>query len=80
MFLDLFLRNTKKILTLSIQKKMRKRLHRENELLSELFKFKLAKFLYKKELPREYLESFFIDLNQHKKIPQHILKDSLSLK
>ena len=61
MFLDLFLRNTKKILTLSIQKKMRKRLHIKNELLSELFNFKLAKFLYKK-------------------IPQHILKDSLSLK
>ena len=48
--------------------------------LSELFNFKLAKFHYKKEPPREYLESFFIDLNQHKKIPQHILKDSLSLK
>ena len=48
--------------------------------LSELFNFKLAKFHYEKEPPREYLESFFIDLNQHKKIPQHILKDSLSLK
>ena len=28
--------------------------------LSELFNFKLAKFHYKKELPRRYLESFLI--------------------
>lgn len=50
-----FFEKYKKILTLSIQKKMRKRLHRKNELLSELFKFKLAKFLYKK-IPQHTLK------------------------
>ena len=33
--------------------------------LSELFNFKLAKFLYKKELPRRYLESFLIIRRQY---------------
>ena len=33
--------------------------------LSELFNFKLAKFHYKKELPRRYLESFLIIRRQY---------------